>query len=476
MGMSKKNVKSQEELLKEALVPVEEQPYKVPENWVWVRLKAISNGTRRGIVPSQYPNEIFELYSVPSFALNEPEILTGKEINSNKQLVEEDDVLICKINPRINRVWKVNECSKYRQIGSTEWIVIPNNNKFNAKYLMYLFRSPYFRSLLTANVSGVGGSLTRARPKEVEKYPVALAPLNEQKRIADKVERLLDKINQAKELIESIPANTLELRQAILNKAFQGELTKKWRQDNQDSNGTSPANAESRHQPIPTCKTPNEWNWILSKDVFSFVTSGSRGWAKYYSDSGPLFIRIGNLNKNSINIDLTSEQRVSPPKGAEGTRTKVQHNDILVSITGEVGMIGLVPANFPEAYINQHVALARPISGVNPEYIAWFFVSREGGYKQFVKRQRGATKAGLGLEDIRNIWIPLPSLDEQKEVVRTINSLFSILDFTDVIRNNANELINKLPQSILSKAFRGDLGTNNINEKVELLLESLSKK
>ncbi|MCL6659783.1 restriction endonuclease subunit S [Paenibacillus amylolyticus] len=476
--MNNKKTESQEELLKEALVPVEEQPYEVPVNWSWVKLGLLVK-ILRGVSYKKHEVELVPT-SNSCLVVRGGNVQKGKIINQDDnvyvdlslvkdvQLLQKGDVVIVSSTGSSKIIGKpaiVKENVERVSFGAFLTTLRPNNH-INSNFFGQYFLSAMYRNTIASEAKG--SNINNIKQTHLSNLMFPLPPLREQKRIADKVERLLGKINEAKEVIESIPVNTLELRQAILNKAFQGELTKKWRQDNLDSSGTSSGNAESRHQPIHTCKIPKEWNWILSKDVFSFVTSGSRGWAKYYSDSGPLFIRIGNLNKNSINIDLTSEQRVSPPNGAEGTRTKVQHNDILVSITGEVGMIGLVPANFPEAYINQHVALARPISGVNPEYIAWFFVSREGGYKQFIKRQRGATKAGLGLEDIRNIWIPLPSLDEQKEIVRTINSLFSILDFTDVIRNNANELINILPQSILSKAFRGDLGTNNINEKVEL--------
>ena len=171
---NKKKEKTLDELLEEALVPPEEQPYDVPENWVWVKSKIIcGNSRRRSIEPIKFPTEVFELYSVPSFAADSPEIKSGVEIGSNKQLVEEDDVLVCKINPRINRVWRVGKKSKYRQLASTEWIVFPKNEKLISKYLMCYFRSPYFRTLLMSNVSGVGGSLTRARPKDVEEYPVS---------------------------------------------------------------------------------------------------------------------------------------------------------------------------------------------------------------------------------------------------------------------------------------------------------------
>ena len=84
--------------------------------------------------------------------------------------------------------------------------------------------------------------------------------------------------------------------------------------------------------------------------LFDFVTSGSRGWAKYYADKGALFLRMGNLDHASISLDLTDIQRVDPPEGAEGTRTKVERGDILISITADVGMTGLVPSTLEKAF------------------------------------------------------------------------------------------------------------------------------
>ena len=94
-------------------------------------------------------------------------------------------------------------------------------------------------------------------------------------------------------------------------------------------------------------------------ELLSFVTSGSRGWAKYYSDTGPLFLRIGNLDHGSISLDLSETQRVQPPSGAEGLRTRVAAGDLLISITADVGMVALAPAEIEEAYINQHVGSKR---------------------------------------------------------------------------------------------------------------------
>ena len=204
---------------------------------------------------------------------------------------------------------------------------------------------------------------------------------------------------------------------------------------------------------------PPHWAWCLTDALFSFVTSGSRGWARYYSDQGPLFLRVGNLDHDSIRLDLNNLQRVKPPIGVEGTRTKVERGDILISITADVGMIAVVPAGLDDAYINQHVSLARPLTGFCREYLAWYLAARDGGQKMFLQLQRGATKVGLGLDDIRAVPVPLPPLAEQEEIVAEVERRLSVIDELETAVEANLTRSDRLRQSILSQAFSGKLSS-----------------
>jgi len=431
-----------DEKLSQALVPESKQPYTVPDNWVWTRLEIINQYLGTSVDPMKSPDETFELYSVPSCDNDYPEVVIGSEIGSTKQVVEKNDVLLCKINPRINRVWVVSKHTENAVIASSEWIII-RNRQINAKYLMWCLKSKYFRELMLSNVSGVGGSLMRAQPRFVKDYPIPLPPLAEQQRIVEYIEGLFAKLDQIKELSKNA-LDSFETRKAcILHKAFTGKLTTKWREDHN-------VGMES-------------WELHDSVDIFEYVTSGSRGWAQYYSDTGSVFLRMGNLKHGTINLDLTEIQYVTLPTKVEGQRSKVCKGDILISITADVGMVGLVKDDNLDAYVNQHVALARPIENVNPEYIAWYLVS-DLGLKQLQNKQRGATKLGLGLSDIKSLELHLPSFPEQQEIVRILDSLFEkdqkAKDLCDVIGK-----IDLMKKAILARAYRGELGTNDPSEK-----------
>ena len=450
----KKTALTIEERLQQALVPAEEQPYEVPENWVWVRLGEVNKYVSKSVNPISEPDKIFELYSVPSMADDYPEIIAGSDIGSSKQSVCKEDVLLCKINPRINRVWKVSQFTDNELIASSEWIIIRNNH-INANYLMYCFQSKYFREFMLSNVSGVGGSLMRAQPKYVQTYPIPLPPLSEQQRIVESIEELIAKLDEAKERLQEVADSFAVRKAAILHNAFTGELTKQWRREN----GVS----------------YESWEEKKGEDFFEYVTSGSRGWAKYYSDKGSIFIRMGNLNHGTIELDFSDIQYVELPDQVEGQRSKLQKNDILISITADVGMIALVREDM-DAYINQHVALARPKNDLYAEFLAWYFVS-DDGLQQMQNKQRGATKIGLGLQDIRSIILKIPTLPEQHEIVRLIDDLLARERAAQQAAEQALASIDLMKKSILARAFRGELGTNKASEAsaLELLKQVLAE-
>ena len=200
---------------------------------------------------------------------------------------------------------------------------------------------------------------------------------------------------------------------------------------------------------------PDGWCWATSDQLFWFVTSGSRGWAKHYSGSGAMFLRIANLVRDNIALELTTVQRVRVPEGAERERTRVLPSDILISITADVGMIGLATKQLGEAYINQHVGLARAVRSIHIPYVAWFLASGEGGQRQFAALRRGATKAGLGLDDIRSISVPLPPFIEQQRIVDAMERYFSSAANCDDESDRVLSRLRRCRQAILTTAFQG---------------------
>lgn len=199
--------------------------------------------------------------------------------------------------------------------------------------------------------------------------------------------------------------------------------------------------------------------WSLAKiaDLTETVTSGSRGWAQYYSGDGPLFLRVGNLNHDTVALDLRNTQRVRPPRGAEGQRTLVRQGDVLISITAEVGMVGLVPESIDEAYVNQHVALIRPLPSVFPAGLAYSLLDPQGLQAVVRSVQYGATKPGLSLEQVREFEVPIPPLPEQHRIVEAIESYFTRLDDAVVSLERVKRNLKRYRASVLQAAVEGRL-------------------
>lgn len=324
---------------------------------------------------------------------------------------------------------------------------------------------------------GSGTTVKGIRLEQLRSIPFPLAPLNEQKLIVAEIEKQFSRLDEAVANLKRVKANLKRYKAAVLKAAVEGKLTEKWRKahseletagellnrilierkrDWADENPGEKYNEPAEPDMSKLSELPSGWAWSRSDQLFNYVTSGSRGWARYYSESGAAFLRMGNLDHETINLDLSDIQRVQPPKGAEGSRTRVMPGDILISITADVGMVGLVPTNFEEAYINQHVALARPTTAVNHVYLAWYLAGKNG-QDQLKKLQRGATKVGLGLDDIKAVDVPLPPAKEQNAIVAEIDRRFSIISEVEV-QVEVNLLrAERMRQGVLKSAFEGRL-------------------
>ncbi|MDY4174102.1 MAG: restriction endonuclease subunit S, partial [Bacteroidales bacterium] len=174
-----------------------------PDSWVLTTIESINSYKSHSVNPMITPEEEFDLYSVPIFPTQMPEHNKGKEIGSTKQLIQHGDILLCKINPHLNRVWEVSQQDNDTpKIASSEWIVIRSPHVCSS-YLRYFFESESFRQLLCSQVSGVGGSLTRAQPAVVKKNYVPLPPLPEQHRIAAKIEELFSALDNIQKALEA---------------------------------------------------------------------------------------------------------------------------------------------------------------------------------------------------------------------------------------------------------------------------------
>lgn len=453
----KKTALTIEERLQQALVPAEKQPYEVPENWVWVRLGEVNKYISKSVNPISEPDKIFELYSVPSMVDNYPEIIAGSDIGSSKQSVCKKDVLLCKINPRINRVWKVSQFTDNELIASSEWIIIRNNH-IDANYLMYCFQSKYFREFMLSNVSGVGGSLMRAQPKYVQTYPIPLPPLSEQQRIVGRIEELFAKLDEAKERLQEVADSFAVRKAAILHKAFTGELTKQWRLENGVSD--------------------ESWEEKKLHEVAFVQTGVMKG--KHYNGETKLlpYLRVANVQDGYLKLDEIKEIAIDVNLIE---RYSLRKGDVLFTEGGDYDKLGRGTVwnnEIPGCLHQNHVFAVRPNTSILFDCFLAYQSNSRYGKKYFLSCSKQTTNlASINSTQLKNFPVLLPSLPEQHEIVRLIDDLLARERSAQQATEQALASIDLMKKSILARAFRGELGTNKASEAsaLELLKQVLAE-
>ncbi|MEX1196236.1 MAG: restriction endonuclease subunit S [Pseudohongiellaceae bacterium] len=307
----------------------------------------------------------------------------------------------------------------------------------------------YFLNSIAAELyaQAHGSGMVHITKKKFDAIPMLLPPINEQRRTVAKIEELFSELDKGVESLKTARAQLKTYRQSLLSAAFEGRFSR-----------------ESNHVVWPIAKFGN---------VLDYLTSGSRGWAKYYADQGDLFIRAQNLKNDKL--DLSDRAYVSLPDKSEGKRTRVERGDLLVTITGaNVTKAGLVEKELGNAYVSQHVALCRLNECLLPAFAYWYLMSELGGRKQLNRMAYGAGKPGLNLDNIKSMDIPIPGIESQRETVIAIEQKLAICTKLDSTLDVTIRKIEALRQSILKRAFEGKLVPQNPDdEPASVLLERI---
>ncbi len=345
------------------------------------------------------------------------------------------------------------------------FILSPKDTKkypVNLQYYHQLFNS--LRKEIVAKTKK-GTSKDAISKQSLEQYCIPYLNIIKQDKLAIVGRQIAIKKNEFETEVSNQQKLITRLRQSILQDAVQGKLVPQDPNDEPASVLLKKIRIEKeklikegrfkkdkvvgkiKPEEIPF-EIPKAWKWCKVAEISTLITSGSRDWAQYYSQNGAKFVRMSNLSKNSFTLRMDSIQYVTPPQISEGKRTVLKPNDLLVSITGEVGMLGFIPDNFGEAYINQHTALIRFSNEINIELFIYLFLSTHI-QSQLKSPQRGL-KNSLRLTDIEEIIVPLPPIQEQKKIVEKVKMLFQQID--NLVSENVKQqkLVKMLNYSFVS--------------------------
>lgn len=355
-------------------------------------------------------------------------------------------------------------------LGTILCAVIPNNpQELDARYLHQYLQ--FYKDIILVPLMK-GAANVSLSMKDIATVEFPLPPIERQRELSNLFVSLQEKQKELSAEYEKQTEYAKLLRQNILQQAIEGKLTADWRKKNPVQKGNPDYDTEALFEqiqkernkdkrqkvllPITEDEKPFEipegWKWVRLGEIVYNITSGSRDWAKYYSDKGAIFLRMGNLSRNSYKLRLDNLQYVYVPETAEGKRTRLMPFDLLFSITAEIGNLGLIPEKFPEAYINQHTARIRFVDSIKQSLFFANSLLAPAIRKQYMPNTHGM-KNSFRLDTLSHLLIPLPPFAEQNEIVKLVEKhLQTVSDLENQVTER-EQLTKQLMQSILKDAF-----------------------
>lgn len=453
----KKESLTPEERLQAALVPESEQPYKVAENWCWVRVSSVCEFVRGITFPASAKEKEPTNTNIPCLRTanvqDELEIddliyVAKTYMKGNKaKLVQKDDIIMSSANSR-------------ELVGKTSYVyAVPFPMTFGgfvltiraktiiSKYLFYFLRLEFLsghfmgESTQTTNIANINTT-------KLGEYALPLPPLAEQQRIVDRIESLFAKLDEAKQKAQEALDSFEARKAAILHKAFTGELTAQWRKEHG-------VGMES-------------WENVSVSEICRSLKYGT---AKKSSSEGTVVvIRMGNLQDGEIMWDdlaYTNDEE-------DIEKYKLMPGDVLFNRTNSPALVGktsIYRGEYPAIYAGYLIKLDYDRSRVIGDYLNYSMntVSAKE-YCNSVKTD-GVNQSNINAKKIGAYRFDMPKINEQIEIVRILDDLLSKEQQARESAEGVLEQIDLIKKAILARAFRGELGTNDPTEEsaVELL-------
>lgn len=376
----------------------------LPEEWESVSLGKIATINKVAIDPQSYPDESFEYYSIPAYQIsNNPIIENGRNIHSQKLVVNTGTVLFGKLNPRVPKVWLVESLSDKRKLASTEFIpLVPIDRLMVSVFLYYLVGSNFVMPKAQELVSGSTPSRQRVDITAFNRISIPLPTLSEQKRIA----KVLSTIQKAIETQDKIIAAAKELKKSLMHHLF--------------TYGPVPA-AQAEKVPLKETEigpVPQDCEVMMIGEVADDLLGGgtpSTSQPDYWD--GPIH---WTTSKRINGIHISTGERGITQKGLDGSSTHlIPRGNLLIGTRVGVGKVAITDVD---------IAISQDLTGMfvdrgkyDLEFLA-YEISSPRVQEYFRNLMRGTTIKGIPREDLKNIPLSIPSPTEQKEIAHILSS------------------------------------------------------
>lgn len=449
----KKTALTIEERLQQALVPAEEQPYEVPENWVWVRLGAIAEIVTGGTPSKKHPE-----YYGGNFPFYKPSDLDqGRLTYDASEYLSEEGKKVSRIIPKNSTavccIGSIGKCGYLMCEGTTNQQINSAIPKINSLCLYYYLCTENFVQNLLSMASAT--TIAIVNKSKMESCALPLPPLSEQQRIVERIEKLFAKLDEAKERLQEVADSFAVRKAAILHKAFTGELTKQWRRENGVSD--------------------ESWEEKKLGEVGSWLGGGTPSTSReeYWENGNILWITSKDMKSTVIEDTLMKVNE----KGVKNSSANYIEKPALLVVMRS----GILRRTFPVAMVKKPFTVNQDLKAIIPdkddlEFLFWMLLSNEQRILDSCMKN-GTTVESINSNALKAFAFKCPTLPEQHEIVRLIDDLLARERAAQQATEQALVSIDLMKKSILARAFRGELGTNKASEAsaLELLKQVLAE-
>jgi type I restriction enzyme, S subunit len=481
----------------------------IPSTWTTTTIDELTVGIEQRIPIESEAFTYIDIASIDreSKRIVNPQRLIGKDAPSRaRKVVQTGDILVSMTRPNLNAVTHIT--SEFNgQIASTGFDVL-RAPEIDARWLFYIVRTRDFVERMSELVQGA--LYPAVRSKDVRSFKVPLAPLPEQKRIADKLDNLLARVDACRERLDRVPLILKRFRQSVLAAATSGQLTEEWREKNPDvETGNkilrrilserkkkweeaelAKIRAKGKEQEEGKWKTrykepigidskdleqlvvgvlPETWTWASADQLATTITDGEHITPKR-SDAGVYLLSARNIQDGWIsydNVDYISENTHKILK----QRLTIMEGDVLMSCSGTLGRSCVAP-KLPEFSLVRSVAVLKPVLPMG-NFIS-YSIRSEAIQRQIDSKKTQTAQANIFQNKIRTFAFPLPPFEEQEEIVRRVETLFAFANRLEARLEAARKRTERLMPTTLAKAFRGELAPQDPNdEPASALLERI---
>ena len=415
----------------------------LPPGWAWAILGDLGVEIRGQLTPE--PGTTYDLYSVPTFSSGRPERIDGTQVKSGKRGVEPNDVLLCKINPRINRVWVVGGTEGHPQIASTEYLVLRPHEPRMSSFIHQYLSSPSFRDWIKLSVEGATGSHTRAKSGPILQQPIPVAPLAEQQRIVAAIEEHFSRLAATESALRLTLQRVEALRSSLLADAF-----------------------------CTNARPPSDWKLTTIGDIAT-VQLGRQRSPRHHE--GPLmrpYLRAANVTWQGISLGDVKKMNFDDTDFAT---YKLEPGDLLLNEASgspsEVGKPAIWNGEIEDCCFQNTLLRLRPHE-IDVGYLYWYcYAAARSG--RFGDAGRGVNIRHLGKQGLARFPVLIPPIEQRGQIIGRLEDEFQQTATLEQAARSALDRVAALRRSILAAAFSGQLAPQDPNnEPASVLLERMA--